>query len=1075
MSLQGQTNLPYFTFSDEEMLEYLNTVDPFLLKYGLQPSNPGGEFHEKELELLNRIHRYEETFGPMAGRDDDAGKTHENLKLIYGTAEPIDLFTDVVHQVRDKIITRMLSVEGLTRLFNIKYFSYEWLMHMEIYDDKQEFNHYRDHFIHQVKDAYSMVRLLAEVPNLEQRLLRDFMQSNVNINAYLNKQADRMAHHMEHQRDWLQIYLRLAELRWLENKNGEQTEEDADGALEQNKAAAERIINHMETGCYSNHPRERRMYERLMEYARKEILRVTMYEAIVMAGLFHDLGYPIAYTLRNKENLSEMIPTAHFFIESLDHFTEINGMLSGSLLFRVVEATAIRDAVAKKVHGALSALAFLLYFYENGAIQRMDALDSAAIEVAALMIFDHTLRYTVIDDDPAAFRYHRGVYYRNPLSFLLRFVDDIQEWGRVYFNIRTNRSLRICQRCHMPIVECKLASLRSDETQPPAVWRRGLEDGRWSGLSDQIYLCGCEETNPPQSISALWERKQTQAETTGLPPDNAFFLLQDIAYRKINHVKHCYRIHFYRASYNEERHDPTNLLFLPNYADDLTGEGPPIGPLNYEKPPDRLLLHIEYDPFKMLQMTMVQPDFSRYRSSELNKVRKLLRNQANFIHVGLYALTTNNPLILKTRMLENFLTDWYTRFAKAEKLLAQLKDETYQSTSLQNTLMQFILPNNGNLVEPDFNTLVSELLRLRNAVLAWLHTNQNPTPDLLDTPGVSDVLSGSSRWAEIERLRPEIERLETALPGLYVDQAAAFQNENNDAIIELSRQIANDERSLKTSKENLDKKETAAKNLLLRIFMLLAENPRWLVGDVEHIKVGDPDLEALHKENDNLMRLLASRRYEPHRILLGTNENFVALLRLIYTMRSRCYNAERLQSYTLHNNWQSENEDYRRLRDCICEQVAEGCENSDYRRHMAAHLDFYANLFYVAKYYCAEGAAKKQIQEKIAEVMKDSLVSNFIHRATFGSSLRELVINYFEQECSHPHYHECAKGFHAFPESYYDTYKIPAPLINAVDCYCRSQNYADRKVNSGSDMLDLHSDLYMFFRISFIWSERVSL
>lgn len=1106
--------LPYFTFSDDEMLAYLDRLNPHALKYQLDVSDPKDSLLGEKLRLLQRINLFEETFEPSGIRDDDADKTHKMLEMIYGDAEPIDQLVEIVHLVRRKLITGLVSVEGLALLFNCKYFTYEWLLHTEIDDRKQERSgsYYRDHFIHQVKDAYSIVRLLEELPSLTDRLLVDFMDSNANVNAYLNKQTSIMLHNLKDQHEWQDIYLRLAEIRLKEENERYNDKRDSkidrerpDGALNEvdlnehlakvialmgKGVSVDDIIDKLSQAKTSQENLEkyanyRRIQVCVQKQMKKEILRNIMISSMVIAGLFHDIGYPIRYDLKNREQLAGMIPTAHFFIESIDHFTQIKGLLSNTLLFRTVDLQTIEDSLKDQVHGALSAVAFLLYFYESGAIQRMDPLDRAAIEVAALSIFDHTINYAVIDDKPSSYRYHHSIYLRNPMSFLLRFVDDIQEWGRVYFIVEKNRSLRICPKCRMPIVESTLSPLSTDlkqtEKNPPDIWKRGSDNKVYRGLSNRMYLCGCHkypsviEGSP---LAHIWEQKQQQAQAGSFPPDDGFALLPDIEYRKINHVKTCLRIRFHRVQKSTFTHakyfcDPADLLFLPNYADDISDMSMtlPVG-IKRQELADLLLLHIEYDPFKALQMTLIDPSFSRYRSSELNKVRKLLRNQLHFVTLAIYANTTNNPLSLKVRILENFLNNWYTRFAKAEHLLYICRGDEYKAKD--STLLSFI-NEMGTDRSHDMSGVVNDLLKIYCDVYEELAAKKRE----LKIRGPHDVLklrifmllSENPRWSldEIEVIprsqqagmtidhvrvmREKLSEIRGAVKD-YTTAAQAFALYNLEDTVNALQGIV-------ASKENgRERKQISeAEKAECRKIRETIERVRELFADA-------------NREYYALYERLVAVRYEPSKIVLmqtkgkgrpdkeKSAQNFAALLRLGYALRYNFSNENRARAFS-PNTLQR---DYNTLREIVVAQVAgkdianRGIKNMD----TGKHLDFYAELLVNARRFNVMGGEQEKALAKSSA--KNHLVKSFAANALYGDSLRILLEDYYKQEVSQPCYMRCLKGEDVFPEGYYDTYKIKANQINAVASYCRNENYAYRTVNA--DMLDVHSDLYMFYCLS---------
>ena len=224
-----------------------------------------------------------------------------------------------------------------------------------------------------------------------------------------------------------------------------------------------------EFSAVAGEPDAREIYEKLYDakfdfsrgfteddepYAYPLIYKNIIKSAIIMSALLHDIGYPIQFANENKEQLSEFLPTAHFFFDPTVHWDNIMGKLSDSLLRKIVPRDRLKNAFDTQLHGTLSALAFLLYFYEDGSIHSLRPAKRAAVELAALVMADHTNRFDILKDKDSD--YHRMTTYRNPLSFLLRFSDDIQEWGRMYFSLSSSRLKAFLPR--LRLMDCKLCT-----------------------------------------------------------------------------------------------------------------------------------------------------------------------------------------------------------------------------------------------------------------------------------------------------------------------------------------------------------------------------------------------------------------------------------------------------------------------------------------------------------------------------------------------------------------------------------------------------------------------------------------
>lgn len=112
----------------------------------------------------------------------------------------------------------------------------------------------------------------------------------------------------------------------------------------------------------------------------------------------------------------------------------------------------IKDS-KKPDHGALSAIIFLLHFYKNGAIYTLSPYKKASIELAALAIYNHTNKYGIQGEDK--YIIYRPCFSLNPISYLLRMCDDLQEWERIYFVISDNSNIVLCNKCKTPVIGSK--------------------------------------------------------------------------------------------------------------------------------------------------------------------------------------------------------------------------------------------------------------------------------------------------------------------------------------------------------------------------------------------------------------------------------------------------------------------------------------------------------------------------------------------------------------------------------------------------------------------------------------------
>lgn len=588
-----------FTFDFDEMLRDFARFDAYEYRYAVSRWERAGANSTDAYRLRMFIESWESAYRPMDKIEYGFGNILEELKLIYGDGEPIQKFIHLYDTVSKKVVVQYLGIKSLLPLFNWKYFEYEWEMHLALDYKSRSQSFYRDHFIHQIRVAYEAMRLLYEIPELLNGTLKILTNANNMVGEYTRRYAAKE-------------YLEISE------------------------NPTSREIFHMLFG--ENFNVSRMPYNPGLrganEETRKHIYKNIAKSALIIAGLFHDIGYPIHHTVRKMKSLPEFIPTADFFTGLPANFDEILGTLADSLLFRTVGAERLRRLYEAEAHGTASALALLLHFYRSGAIHDLRPAKRAALELAGLIISDHTNPYGLLGDKlgdkPAP--YHRTVNYRNPLAFLLRFCDDIQEWGRVYFFVDSSEPLRICNHCHMPIVSYK--SYMGTKTEA---------------------ICGCADT---KSDGLLEFNNSPVAE------------IADMSHRNVHHIEVSERVRMYRVPPNtaEENYFDGRLSmfdFLPTYGhrtfiDDSTNPAPKREPNDYN-----YLLHIDYDLFKLLQLAIINPSFSKIRAEEINKLKKLLDGNEGFPRITIFSDVVTNPIAIKAKIIERFISNLHSRFVFA--------------------------------------------------------------------------------------------------------------------------------------------------------------------------------------------------------------------------------------------------------------------------------------------------------------------------------------------------------------------------------------------------------------------------
>lgn len=404
--------------NQERMITYYRQFDPIEKKYGRY-----FDLYTKDKydELYDRYYQYENNRLLSDLTKKEFGDIYANLKLVYAEEKVTEEIIEIYDLIYDRVINQYLNIDGMERLFSENYINFEWEMHLGIDYIGHTMKFYRDHFIHQVRDAYSMDMLLEH--GYAEKIM-DILgnEGSSKISRYVCKHVN------------LQLECREDILM--------------DGTL--------------------NPDIER-------ENRKKFYLENIIYMSSYMCALFHDIGYPEVANMQSGRNILAYIANVYNFGSGHIDFDRIITVLQNSLMFRVVSPKEIRKRIEdeKIDHGVVSALMFLLHFYENGAIYGLEPYKKCAIEIAGLAIYNHTNSYAYIlgGDDKNKALYTRCAFVLNPISYLLRICDDLQEWDRIYFEISSNANIIFCNKCKTPLVRRR--------------WKENDKD------YDVYYLCNC--------------------------------------------------------------------------------------------------------------------------------------------------------------------------------------------------------------------------------------------------------------------------------------------------------------------------------------------------------------------------------------------------------------------------------------------------------------------------------------------------------------------------------------------------------------------------------------------------------
>lgn len=303
-----------------------------------------------------------------------------NLWMIYGDEEKCEIYLSLFDKMR-KFVANILQVPGLSRLFSQYYYNIEWNMYTEAKFDKNRWSLYRDHFVHQIRNAYMGYELLW---GAEEFFLID---------------------------TFMECYYK---------------EQDGDFAS---------FINTF-------------IEEEVSEQEKDKMIRIIFFKTWFISALFHDIGYPLAHFNRYEKQIANYMPYFHCISShTRTDFLDIKALLADSYLFQEVSDEELRRRYLQDDHGMLSALCLLLNYYHTGTIHSMNKIERCSVELAAYSIFAHTNSYGIQKEEKSNSSFYRPLFWKNPLAFLLRVCDDLQEWERVYFLIGNNTNILICKEC----------------------------------------------------------------------------------------------------------------------------------------------------------------------------------------------------------------------------------------------------------------------------------------------------------------------------------------------------------------------------------------------------------------------------------------------------------------------------------------------------------------------------------------------------------------------------------------------------------------------------------------------------
>ncbi len=438
-------------------LNYLRAFDAFKHKYlNNDDSSIDGKIRDHWDDILNsQSHGISNHNFSMAEESEAA----LGIEQVYQDTEHYtNEYIEMLNLVRDKFIFDYTGIAGLCDFFLPAYFEFEWGMHLEIDYERHTSRFYRDHYIHQIRNLYEMFTLLDDF-GYYQKCEDAYLDPENNIGTYITEMIQQEILSLN-PKD-LELYGKILFLNRKEDLRGNELLSFLMNIPNDKKepAVQSQIKEVWESIAFMQIARKN------AEKLKKLMLRHVVYSATIIASLVHDIGYPISYIRRVSDRLNKNLPMNTLLAASNKDYTEIERSLQNSLLFHIVDHDKIKHRLDNsEEHGAQSAVILLMYFHQHEG--SLSVLQKCAIEVAALITYNHTNSYSVINKIKDSAELIRSDIHKAPLSHIFRMCDDLQEWDRVYFEVTSENNMVFCPNCHTPITrQCVISPKSSRENQ----------------------------------------------------------------------------------------------------------------------------------------------------------------------------------------------------------------------------------------------------------------------------------------------------------------------------------------------------------------------------------------------------------------------------------------------------------------------------------------------------------------------------------------------------------------------------------------------------------------------------------
>lgn len=542
--------------NQKEMLKYFENFDSLSHKF---LNNLGGEDRKELLEKIIQCF-YSRHQRSMGGKE--AMEIVRTMEKVYHYSDEQNIkIANLLEQTGEKFLEQYVNIDGMHELFRSSFFYFEWMMHLEYMQDKHDYSYYRDHYLHQIRNLYEMF-LFLENAGLWVDCMEIYRQRG-------NLAANLMA-------DSVREQLRL----W---KGGERFE-----ILEQCPFSSP------EEWCY----------------------HYIIFSTAIVSSLVHDIGYPIAYMKRNLNKLQDFLPMSNLFMGLENGVPRIKSLLSGSLLFQTVDNGEIIRRLDQDDHGTYSAVALLCQYYDNGKIFSLEPTQRMIIELSALVIYNHTLHYAF--QNRKNFDRYQNVFTDNPIAYLFRLCDDMQEWERVYFQITEKSSFFICDKCKAPMIRRKNKPHKQDAV-PDKMY---------------VYACACNGFRHVSGINTVW-----------------------FPYRRLINVAPFTEliVETLKDKISKEDEKVSQKSGTTVTSEVRGGEGREKGGNVIPREREKWTLELKCDKKALLQLARYNSLFAIQRINGIRELRGMVYEQVKFPQVFVKAFISNNPVTVKTEILKDFV------------------------------------------------------------------------------------------------------------------------------------------------------------------------------------------------------------------------------------------------------------------------------------------------------------------------------------------------------------------------------------------------------------------------------------